>query len=231
MLKTNDIDAGMQRHLARVYAAVALNVAVAAGAVWALLTFPALAAVPQGLWTAAAFCLLLALAFTTTNKAPSPARLALFAAFGAVEGFSLAPFVGYIADVDPQLLLLALTTTVTTFLSFSGAALLSKRRSWLYLGGALGGLVSYMFLAALANGLFLRSLLLEVGIWCAYLVYDTQVIVERAAGGPADYVNDAVLLFLDAVALFVRIAALLAKNREEREEERQREGRKRGERR
>ncbi len=41
---------------------------------------------------------------------------------------------------------------------------------------------------------------------------DTQMVVEQASMGDGDFVGHAVKLYTDLVAVFIRIAAILAKN-------------------
>jgi FtsH-binding integral membrane protein len=61
-------------------------------------------------------------------------------------------------------------------------------------------------------------------IFCGYVMYDTQVIVERAVRGEKDYVKHALDLFVDFVAIFVRLMVILAQN-EQKREKRERERR------
>lgn len=53
------------------------------------------------------------------------------------QGLGLSGLVDLVLQVDSSILVTALLSTTTVFLCFAGAALLSKRRSYLYLGGIL----------------------------------------------------------------------------------------------
>jgi FtsH-binding integral membrane protein len=44
------------------------------------------------------------------------------------------------------------------------------------------------------------------------VIYDTQVMIERAASGSKDLVADAMQLYLDFIAIFVRILIILLEN-------------------
>lgn len=58
-----------------------------------------------------------------------------------------------------------------------------------------------------------------------FVVFDSQMIVERAALGDADCVGHATTLLVDFVALFVRIAIILLRNQEKREDRERRNNR------
>ncbi len=76
-------------------------------------------------------------------------------------------------------------------------------------------------------------------LFTGYVLFDSQAMVERAAGGARDYVGDAFGLFVDLAAIFTRLLVILLQQqqrrgsgqggsrgskgrREEEEEERQR---------
>ena len=65
-----------------------------------------------------------------------PCRYALLAGAAMSQGLTMGPLIGATLAVHPGLLLTALLATSAVFACFSGAAILSKRRSWLYLSGA-----------------------------------------------------------------------------------------------
>ena len=106
------------------------------------------------------------------------------------------------------------------FISFSISALCSSRRSYLFLGGTLSSLVSVLFMASLVNlflgsaSLFSIELYLGLLIFCGYLMYDTQLIVERAEMGSSDTVGHAAMLFSDFVAVFIRLLIILTRRRD-----------------
>lgn len=53
------------------------------------------------------------------------------------QGLSLGRLVGVILKADPSILVTSMLATTTVFVCFALAALLAKRRSFLYLGGIL----------------------------------------------------------------------------------------------
>ena len=133
--------------------------------------------------------------------------------------------------IDPSIVLVAFLGTSVAFACFSGAAMMAKRRSYLYLGGMLSSATSFMFVLSLANMFFRSSAAYTLQLWlglvvfCAYIIFDTQLVIEKAIGGSRDYVMDAVRLFTDFVAIFVRVLVFLmnnaqAKNRKKEERRR-----------
>ncbi|CAF2031268.1 unnamed protein product [Rotaria magnacalcarata] len=120
--------------------------------------------------------------------------------------------------VDPQIVMTAFLLTTTMFACLTLSALVTRKRTYLYLGGILGTGTSIMLLLSLMN-IFGRSQLifninLHFGlvIVCGYILYDTQLIVERTSNGDMNYVKHAILLFIDMVDLFVRILIILFEN-------------------
>lgn len=63
-------------------------------------------------------------------------RYALLGSAAFCQGMLTGPLVGVALEVDPSLVFTAFLGTSMVFACFSGAALVSRRRSWLFLGGA-----------------------------------------------------------------------------------------------
>lgn len=208
----------MQRHLARVYASLALTVvAAAAGSYLHVLThvgggLTALVGVGLMLWLAA-----------DSDKQNYPKRLAILGGFGLMKGLSIGGLVHALVQEDPSLLVLAFLGTVVVFASFSVGAMLSARRSLLYLRATLSSALSLLLLLSLVHLFFPSDLVVSTSLYAGLLMFvgyvavDTQLIIERAGSGDADYVWHALELFIDFVGIFVRIAViLLRKERKER---------------
>jgi len=145
------------------------------------------------------------------------------AATALFTGIYLSPLINLAMHIDPQIVITAFMLTTVVFVCFSLSALLTQKRTYLYLGGFLSAGTSIMFLLALMN-LFGRSqlifnvnLYLGLALACGYILYDTQLIVERAANGDMNYVKHALHLFIDLVDLFVRILIILIKNSQKKE--------------
>lgn len=139
--------------------------------------------------------------------------------------------VDQLLGVDPQAVLIALVATLLAFVSFTASAVASPRRSQLYLGGFLGTLLLVSAFLGLANAffqnsqLFMTEIYLGLFIFCGYILYDTQMIIERAdmySETEPDAVAPAVQLYTDFLAIFVRMLVILGRRRQEDEERRRR---------
>ena len=238
LLKHNDIDASTQRHIGRVYTALAWNVLVAAGGVFAWHAFPLLRAVPLFLWALASLASvgwLLSHAWKLNGEGhrnedsatggvggASLKQQGIWTLFGLLEGLCLGPFVAQLALINPSIPATAFAMTVAIFTSFTASALLSKRRSWLYLGGLLSSALSYLFWASLLNLFLGWSVLVSVDaylglvVFSGYVMFDTQVMVEKAAAGDRNHVIHALSLFLDFIHIFIRVAIILARHQARR---------------
>jgi len=64
-------------------------------------------------------------------------------------------------------------------------------------------------------------------VFSGYVIVDTQVILEKAVTGinNKDYVKAALELFIDAIALFVRILIIILRNTQEKKKREERKKR------
>jgi len=149
------------------------------------------------------------------NKTEYTRRIGVLGAFGFLQGLSLGPLMSHTLHVDPTIIVTAFLATTTIFACFTAAALMAKRRSYLYLGGILSSVLSALMLLSVVSMFtsnpWLRSIQLYAGLvmFCGYILFDTQVIIEKVSGGDTDYVWHSVELFIDFVAVFVRIVHIL----------------------
>jgi len=145
-------------------------------------------------------------------------RLMILAGFGFAQGLSLGPLLEAVADIDPTIIITAFFGTCVVFACFSASALYAKRRSYLYLGGLLSSSLSLLLFLSLFNLFFRSSAVANVSIYfgllvfSGFIIFDTQLMIERADQGNGDVVWDALSLFLDFINVFVRLLAILAKN-------------------
>ncbi|KAJ8485335.1 hypothetical protein OPV22_017820 [Ensete ventricosum] len=146
-------------------------------------------------------------------------RFGFLMAASVLEGASVGPLIELAIDFDPRVLVTALVGTAIAFGCFSGAAIVARRAEFLYLGGLLSSGVSTLLWLQLAGSIFGHSVvMLKVElyfgllIFLGYIVFDTQEIIERSHLGELDYVKHALDLFIDFVAVFVRILTIMLKN-------------------
>ncbi|CAI9095632.1 OLC1v1031621C1 [Oldenlandia corymbosa var. corymbosa] len=152
-------------------------------------------------------------------------RVLLLMASAALQGASIGPLIELAINFDPSLLVGAFVGCAVAFGCFSAAAMLARRREYLYLAGLLSSGVSILFWLHFASSIFGGSLALfkfelyfGLLVFVGYIVVDTQDIIEKAHYGDLDYVKHSLTLFTDFVAVFVRILIIMLKNAQEKEE-------------
>ncbi|GFZ16551.1 BAX inhibitor 1 [Actinidia rufa] len=161
-------------------------------------------------------------------------RVALLMAAALFQGASIGPLIDLAIRIDPSLtkvfyyvgsiLVSAFVGCGVAFGCFSVAAMLARRREYLYLGGLLSSGLSILFWLHFASSIFGGSaalfkfeLYFGLLVFVGYIVVDTQDIIEKAHLGDLDYVKHALTLFTDFAAVFVRILIIMLKNSEEKE--------------
>lgn len=60
---------------------------------------------------------------------------------------------------------------------------------------------------------------------CLYVIYDTQIIIERAERGDKDEISHALTLFMDVFDLFIKILRILMELQKKQEAENRRKKR------
>lgn len=146
------------------------------------------------------------------------------------------PLLEYVVQVDPSIIPTAFLASTLVFTSFSISAIFAERGKWLYLGGTLMSLLSVLMVMSLAN-IFLGSdllfkvcmiiwilnnccsdkfiyfqgyLYLGLALMSAFVLYDTQLIMEKRRAGDKDFVAHSVDLFIDFIGIFRRLLIILA---------------------
>uniref|UniRef100_A0A4X1WCJ7 Transmembrane BAX inhibitor motif containing 6 n=1 Tax=Sus scrofa TaxID=9823 RepID=A0A4X1WCJ7_PIG len=115
--------------------------------------------------------------------------------------------------------------TAMIFTCFTLSALYARRRSYLFLGGILMSAMSLMVLSSLGNlffgsiWLFQANLYVGLVVMCGFVLFDTQLIIEKAENGDKDYIWHCVDLFLDFVTLFRKLMMILAMNEKDKKKE------------
>lgn len=232
LMDFSNLSPRVQSHLQQVYLTLAVALAISTLGV----CFSALTGFGQGLGILGFMISVPWMLATPARPDTLTKRRSLFGAAALSQGLLLAPLVRTALAVHPGVLVTAFGGTAAVFACFSAAALLSPRRQYLYLGGLLSSILSTFFLMRMATWVFGGSALLfqaelYIGlvVFAGYVVYDTQVIVERCEAGVPDTLRDALDLFVDFAAIFVRLLVILLRNAEAKQQaEREREGKGRG---
>lgn len=223
LMNFDHLSTRVQLHLRKVYSTLCVALLVSAVGVYAhILTHLG------GLLTSLAFVgVTMWLVSTPSFEEGKRWNLLMAAAF--LEGASVGTLIEQVLDRDPSIAVTALLGTVAIFACFSGAAVFAKRREYLFLGGLLSSLVSTMLMlrfGSLIFGGYSTTFNVELYggllIFLGYVLFDTQLIIERADKGDTDYVKHSLDLFMDFASIFVRILIILLKNDKSREERRKR---------
>ena len=215
VFKFDHLERSVQTHLKKVYGTLSISM-VAAGVGAYVHLFTGL--MKAGLMTSLiSLGLMIWLAATHHSKETEMKRLAILTGFTFFTGMSLGPVMDFVIDVDPSIISTAFMATTVIFVSFSLAALYNTDRTFLYMGGFLLSGLSWLLLLGFMNIFFQSEMIwdiyLHVGllIFCAFILYDTQLIVEKKRNGDNDYIWHSVDLFLDFINIFRKLMIILAK--------------------
>lgn len=152
-------------------------------------------------------------------------RLGLLAGFAFLTGVGLGPALELCIAINPSIFPTAFMGTAMIFTCFSLSALYARCRSYLFLGGILMSAMSLLFLSSLGNlffgsiWLFQANVYMGLVVMCGFVLFDTQLIIEKAENSDKDYIWHCVDLFLDFVTLFRKLMMILALNEKDKKKE------------
>lgn len=143
-------------------------------------------------------------------------RLAILCGIGFLLGAQATPLLNMAMILNPSIIVSAFMTTCSIFVCFTMSALLARRRTYLYLGGILSSVCMAMMIGSLfgirSMGMFKFYMYAGVAIAVAFILYDTQIIIEKHMMGDDDYILHSVTLFIDFIQLFRNLLMILAVN-------------------
>ncbi|KAL3855766.1 hypothetical protein ACJMK2_014973 [Sinanodonta woodiana] len=218
VLKFDHLDTRVQNHLKRVYGSLAVSMFAATAGTYVHLFTNLMQA--GFITTIASLCLMLWLASTHHSKENETKRIAIFTGFTFLAGMSLGPLLDYVMHIDPSIVVTAFLGTSVIFICFTLAALYNKNRTFLYMGGFLMSALSWLVIMGFMNIFFGSKFLYDINMYgglllfCAFILYDTQLIIEKARNGDEDYIWHSVDLFLDFINIFRRLLIQLVNRNE-----------------
>uniref|UniRef100_I3KHS1 Transmembrane BAX inhibitor motif-containing protein 6 n=1 Tax=Oreochromis niloticus TaxID=8128 RepID=I3KHS1_ORENI len=142
-------------------------------------------------------------------------RLAVLEGFALLTGFDLGPILDSVIAVDPNIIATAFVGTSVIFICFTLSCLYDTHRGHLFLRGTLVSSCSILLLAYLTSVFFGSTLLFEANTYlgllvtCGFVLFDTQLIIEKAENGDKDYIWHCVTLFYDFISIFRRLMIIL----------------------
>ncbi|CAD5122100.1 DgyrCDS10550 [Dimorphilus gyrociliatus] len=218
LTKFHHLSKSVKEHLKCVYGTLAIGMALAAAGAYVHI-FTAL--LRNGFLTLiASIACLFALYSTPHNRTTEKRRLAYFGGFTFCAGISLGPLLERLIMIDPSIITTALTGTAMIFICFSLSTLYSNKRPSLFLGGLLSSGISCLLVVSLANIFFRSNLIFQFelyvgfGIFCLFVIYDTQMIIYKRENGDDDYIKHSLDLFIDMIEIF-RYLAIILGNKEQ----------------
>ncbi|MQL68521.1 hypothetical protein Taro_000839 [Colocasia esculenta] len=218
------LNARVQNHLKKVYLTLCLAVAASAAGAYLHLLLNI-----GGVLTTLG-CVLSIAWLLATPPYEERKRFGILMASSLLQGATIGPLKGvlnmfFLPRPNHRILLTAFVGTALAFGCFSAAAVVARRRQYLFLGGLLSSGLSILLWLQFASSIFGAStaafnveIYFGLLIFLGYMVFDTQLIIERAYHGELDHVRDALNLYVDLVGVFVRVLVVMVKNAAEKEE-------------
>lgn len=142
-------------------------------------------------------------------------RIGYLLGFTSLTGVGLGPLLEHVIRVDPSIIVTALIATSAVFVCFSICAMLSERGKWLYIGGTLMSLLTFLMILSVANiffgarWIYQTQLYLGLVAMCGFVLFDTQLIIEKRRMGSKDFVAHSLDLFIDFIGIFRRLLIIL----------------------
>ncbi|KAK6166575.1 hypothetical protein SNE40_023232 [Patella caerulea] len=224
LFKFDNLEGYVQKHLKNVYGCLGIGMLSAAVGAY-IHVFTNL--MQAGLLTAiGSIGLMIWLASIRHSKETQGKRMAIFCGFTFLSGISLGPLLDMAIMIDPSIIPTALLGTAAVFISFTLAALYNTNRTFLYLGGFIMSGLSFLLLLSIGNLFFRSQLIFDINlygglvIFCAFVLYDTQLIVEKRRHNDDDFVWHSVDLFIDFIQIFRRLLIILSRKEEDKKRRR-----------
>lgn len=212
-------DSGTRVHLKNVYACLTMALlSAAAGAYTHLFTN-----ILHGgglLFSLVGAACALGLYLTPDNGKNRSTRLAMLLGFAFFSGLGMGPLLDMALRIDPGLIPNAFVLSSTIFACFSGAALFAPDGQYLYLGGTLLTGLTSLFWLGFMNIFFQSQMLFQVYLWaglavfCGFVMFDTQMIIEKRRRGDTDFIAHSLDLFIDFIQIFRKVLILLMQKEE-----------------
>lgn len=225
LLEMAPITERQQAHLGKVYSHLAMGIVMTALGAYVDAKVFGIPPIVSGI-----VCMLLAMSILSSRENKiDQGRLGKFFAFAFFKGMSIGAFMFQIVRIHPHILPTAFCATLAVFACFSGVAIFAKQRSYLYLGSMLGSALMYMSFLSIFNMFFGFQMAFDVvlygtlAVFLGYVIFDTQVILEQEKQGDQDVLRHALQLYIDVVAIFIRIVVILLKREEDKNRRKRRD--------
>lgn len=160
---------------------------------------------------------------TPDNGKNTNTRLSYLLGFAGCTGMLMGPLLEVALYMNPVFIPTAFVFTFLVFASFTLCSIFSNHAKWIFMGGSLLSMLNILLFTSLINlfigsyFIFQAQLYLGIALLCAFIMYDTAVIIQKRRMGDTDYISHSMVLFIDAVDLFQKLlTVLLAKDRRER---------------
>ncbi|KAL3267726.1 hypothetical protein HHI36_006853 [Cryptolaemus montrouzieri] len=221
----NKLEPPVRQHLKNVYACLAMStMAAAIGASLHIFT----EILQAGFLSAIGGLIFFVLLMTTPDNGGKDMhwRVGYLLGFTSLTGVGMGPLLEHVIAVDPSLIVTALVGTSLVFVSFSICALLAERGKWLYLGGPLMTVMSTLVVLSFANLFFGSFMVFQAQLYlglvamCGFVLYDTQIIIEKFRLGNRDFVAHSLDLFIDFIGIFRRLLIILTQKEQESQKKR-----------
>ncbi|XP_023023598.1 bax Inhibitor-1 isoform X2 [Leptinotarsa decemlineata] len=220
----NSFDAKLEQpvraHLKNVYACLAMStMAAAVGASVHLFTNILQAGFISAI--GALVCFYLLMSTPDDNGKAMTKRVGYLLGFSGLTGVGMGPLLEHVILVNPTIIVTAFFATSAVFVCFSICAMLSERGKWLYLGGTLMSMLTALMVLSFANlffgavWIYQTQLYLGLLAMCGFVLFDTQMIIEKRRAGSRDFVAHSLDLFVDFIGIFRRLLIILTQKEQD----------------